>query len=83
MLGAKAQELYNNEAFSNACKSLEAEYIKAWANSHVNDAGGREALWMALQGLAGVRRHLAIVMQAGRLAKAELDQFTKKTRAAA
>ena len=72
---ARAQELLDNELLVDAFESLEKNYIAAWRLTTIDDAAGREKLFLAINVVGKVRDHLANVVVNGRLAEAELKEL--------
>jgi hypothetical protein len=46
--GVRAEELLDNELFSEAFTVLEASYISAWRASAIDNSAGREKLLLAI-----------------------------------
>src|SRR5271166_5293227 len=72
---ARAQELLDNELLAQAFESLEKNYIAAWRVTTIDDAAGREKLFLAINIVGKVRDHLASIVANGRLAEAELKEL--------
>ena len=72
---ARAQELLDNELLTGAFESLGKNYIAAWRATTIDDAAGREKLFLAINIVGKVRNHLASVVANGRLAEAELKEL--------
>ena len=72
---ARAQELLDNELLAEAFESLEKNYIAALRATTIDDAAGREKLFLAINIVGKVRNHLASVVANGRLAEAELKEL--------
>lgn len=77
---AYAETLLRNELLSEAFKTLEQNYIKAWSGSNPADADARENYYRAVQILGDVRRHLLNTVSAGTLAEKELADLANKGR---
>ena len=73
--GRRAQAQLDDELVSEAFKTLEASYLKAWGETHPAETAAREHYWQAVQILGDVRKHLGKVASNGRLAQKELDQL--------
>jgi hypothetical protein len=71
----RAQELLDNGLLADAFENLEQNYIAAWRATTVDDAAGREKLFLAINIVGKVRDHLASVVANGRLAEAELKEL--------
>jgi hypothetical protein len=76
--GAQADLLLRNDLLQEAFKTMEADYIKAWAATEPSQAEARENFWRALQILADVRRHLIMVSNGGKLAQQELAELATR-----
>lgn len=70
--GSRAQMLLDNELLTEAFKTLEDTYTKAWRSTLVDQASDREKLFLAVNIVGKVRDHLASVVMNGKLAQAEL-----------
>jgi len=78
--GAQAETLLRNELLTEAFKTLEADYIKAWSGTDPAQSEARENLWRAVQILGDVRRHLLKVANNGKIAQRELVDLLEKFR---
>lgn len=74
--GAEARALLENPVLGDAFDALEAEYLKAWRESKPADQEERERLWLAVGILNEIKRHLRIVIDAGAVAKRDLDKIS-------
>lgn len=73
----RAETLLDDELLSEAFNTLEENYIAAWRATTVNDAAGREKLFLAINIVGKVRDHLAGVVANGKLARAELKELAE------
>jgi hypothetical protein len=73
----RAEALLDDELLSDAFDKLERNYIAAWRATTVDDAAGREKLFLAINIVGKVRDHLASVIANGKLARAELKELTE------
>lgn len=73
----RAQELLDNELLTDAFRILEESYTAAWRSTTIEDAPGREKLFLAINVVGKVRDHLAAVVANGRLAQAELKELAQ------
>jgi hypothetical protein len=73
--GAKAEALLRNDLLIEAFAALDAEYVKAWRLTHINDVNARERLFQAVQIVAKIKDHLGKVLNNGKLAQRELDEL--------
>jgi hypothetical protein len=73
----RAQELLENELLSEAFSALEENYTAAWRATTIDDASGREKLFLAINIVGKVRDHLAAVVANGKLAQAELKELAQ------
>jgi hypothetical protein len=68
-----AQRLLEDEVLTDAFKGLEDSYTAAWRATTIDDVSAREKLFLAINIVGKVRDHLAVMMNNGKLAKAELQ----------
>ncbi|WP_027566650.1 hypothetical protein [Bradyrhizobium sp. URHA0013] len=73
----RAEALLDDEILNEAFDTLEKSYIVAWRATTVDDAAGREKLFLAINIVGKVRDHLAGVVANGRLAQAELKALAE------
>src|SRR4029079_12915398 len=71
----RAEALLDDELLDEAFTTLEKSYVSAWRATTIDDASGREKLFLAINILGKVRDHLAGVLANGRLAQAELKEL--------
>jgi hypothetical protein len=69
---ARAQSLLDNDLLTEAFKSLEDNYTAAWRATTIEEVGGREKLFLAINIVGKVRDHLTAIVTNGKLAQAEL-----------
>lgn len=74
---ARAQELLDNELMVEAFNTLEKNYVAAWRATTIDDAQGREKLFLAINVVGKVRDHLASAVANGKLAQAELRELAQ------
>jgi hypothetical protein len=74
---ARAEALLDDELLNEAFGTLEKSYITAWRATTVDDAAGREKLFLAINIVGKVRDHLAGVVANGKLARAELKELAE------
>ena len=74
---AKAEALLRNELFVEAFEYLDEQFIEAWKTSGVDDADAREKLFQLMQALGAVKGYFQSVVEDGKLAKAQLDEFRR------
>jgi hypothetical protein len=72
---AQAESLLRRDILQAAFRTLEADYIKAWAATEPAETAARENLWRAVQILGDVRRHLASAVTDGKIAQTEIDRL--------
>ena len=65
----RAQALVNDELLNEAFETLRTELMDRWENSASNEVDARESLWLGLQLLARVRRHIHSIIETGEMAK--------------
>ncbi len=73
-----ALDLSKNEAFLEATKDLEATYIKAWKESHIENEEARDKLYLAVNVLNKIQTHLQIYIDNGQIHEAETKKKIKK-----
>jgi len=71
----RAQALLDDKILAEAFTTLEANYISAWRRTTIDDAAGREKLFLAVNIVGKVRDHLSAVIANGKLAQAELNEL--------
>lgn len=74
---ARAQSLLGNELLSEAFEALEAAYTAAWRATTVNDAAGREKLYLAVNIVGKVQEHLTTIVNDGKLAASQLRDLAQ------
>ena len=74
----RAEALLRNDLLIEAFAILDAEYVKAWRLTHINDVNARERLFQAVQIVAKIKDHLGKVLNNGKLAQRELDDLEAK-----
>ena len=65
----RAEALVNDELLTEAFDTLRTELMDRWENSAANEAEARESIWLGLQLLARVRRHLESILMTQEMAK--------------
>jgi hypothetical protein len=73
----RAEALRDDEILNEAFDTLEKSYVAAWRATTVDDAAGREKLFLAINIVGKVRDHLAGVVANGKLARAELKELAE------
>ena len=73
----RAEALLDDELLGEAFDMLEKSYIAAWRATTIDDAAGREKLFLAINIVGKVRDHLAGVVANGKLARAELKELAE------
>jgi hypothetical protein len=74
--GFEAEKILGNEVFQKAIKNLKEEYIKHWLNSrNIDDVIMREDLHKAILLLPEIERHLRIIVEKGKITKAQIDKI--------
>lgn len=77
--GERAQQLLTDPLLVESFEAVEQELMQRWQNSPVNDAVGREKLYLTLMCLRTAHRHLNTVLETGVMAKATLAQRAGQT----
>ena len=65
----RAQALVNDELLNEAFDTLRTELMDRWENSASSEVEARESIWLGLQLLARVRRHIHSIIETGEMAK--------------
>ena len=65
----RAKALINDELLTEAFDTLRTELMDRWENSTSNEVEARESIWLGLQLLARVRRHIHSIIETGEMAK--------------
>jgi|TARA_B100001059_G_scaffold154684_1_gene154331 hypothetical protein len=73
----EAELILNAETFTNAIEELKNEYINLWLSSKQDDISKRENLHKAIKLLPEVERHLRIIVEKGKITKAQLGRLHK------
>lgn len=73
--GTRAQETL--DSLSEAFRSLEQEYFKAWKECPQRDTEGRERLYMACQIVQRVETQLRHVSDTGKMARKQIEDIKK------
>ncbi|MFH1343592.1 MAG: hypothetical protein ABIL01_20665 [Pseudomonadota bacterium] len=73
----RAQQLLDNDLLSEAFAELEQNYTAAWRATTIDDVGGREKLFLAINVVGKVRDHLGAIVANGKLAQAELRELAQ------
>ena len=71
----RGQALLDDDLLVEAFDALEASYTSAWRRTTIDDAVGREKLFLAVNIVGKVRDHLSAVVANGKLAQAELNEL--------
>ena len=74
---ARADALLGDELLRESFDALEKSYLAAWRATTVDNAAGREKLFLAINIVGKVRDHLAGVVANGSLARAELKELVE------
>jgi DNA transposition AAA+ family ATPase len=73
----EAELILNADTFTNAITELKNEYINLWLSSKEDDINKRENLHKAIKLLPEVERHLRIIVEKGKITKAQLGRLHK------
>ena len=65
----RAQALLNDELLTEAFDTLRTELMDRWENSASTEVEARVSIWLGLQLLARVRRHIHSIIETGEMAK--------------
>ena len=61
-------------------KALEVEYFKKWVSTQPHEKAYREQIWVQMNSLADLLRHLQSVAGGGKLAKKQLELLEQTAR---
>jgi hypothetical protein len=73
----KARLGLSNPIFVEAIENLKKLYSQSLLNTGVNEQDAREKLWLAYQIVNKVEQHFIEIMETGKLAKRQLEDFRK------
>jgi len=73
----KARLGLSNPIFVEAIENLKKLYSQSLLNTGVNEQDTREKLWLAYQIVNKVEQHFIEIMETGKLAKKQLEDFRK------
>ena len=65
----RAQALVNDELLNEAFDILRTELMDRWENSASTEVEARESIWLGLQLLDRVRRHIHSIIETGEMRK--------------
>ena len=71
----KARLGLSNPIFVEAIENLKKLYSQSLLNTGVNEQDAREKLWLAYQIVQKVEQHFIEIMETGKLAKKQLEDF--------
>jgi hypothetical protein len=74
---AKAEALLRNELFIEAFEYLDEQFVEAWRTSGIDDEEAREKIFHLMQALGAVKGYFQSVVEDGKMAKAQLDEFRR------
>ena len=63
----EAKRLLENDLFQEAFETLRTALMTRWENSSSNETEAREQIWLGLQLLQRVRRHLESILETGQM----------------
>lgn len=69
----KAKALLEDELLQEAFETLRNELLARWEHSTTSEGDAREQIWLGLQLLQRIRRHLESILETG-----ELDRIRQK-----
>jgi hypothetical protein len=71
----EAKRLLDNPLFKEAFKTIREELIKHLLNTRVNEELERDRLYITIKALDLVQQHIQSVLETGRLAEREQEEF--------
>tara|TARA_R100001086_G_C11744443_1_gene233465 strand:+ start:124 stop:387 length:264 start_codon:yes stop_codon:yes gene_type:complete len=74
----EAEIILNSETFKKSIENLRQEYVKLWLESKgKDDIDWRENLHSAINILPEVEKHLRIIIEKGKITKAQVERLRK------
>tara|TARA_Y100001951_G_scaffold74809_1_gene61766 strand:- start:423 stop:716 length:294 start_codon:yes stop_codon:yes gene_type:complete len=73
----KAKQLFENPLFKESFDKLRKLYQESLFNTGVNEESTREKLWLAYNIVNKVEQHFIEMIDTGKLAKKQLEDFRK------
>ena len=73
----EAELILNSDTFKNAIKILREEYINLWTHTQADEKDIREQLHKSVKLLPEIERHLRIIVETGKITKANLNRLRK------
>ena len=77
----KARQLLNNSLFKESLDKLKELYNQSLLNTGAKEVETREKLWQAYQIVGIFERHITEIIDTGKLATKQLDDFRKPIKA--
>jgi hypothetical protein len=74
----KAKQLLENDLLKNAFIKLKDLYTQSLFNTGAKETEAREKLWLAYQVVGKVEQHLAEIVDTGKLANKQLEDFREQ-----
>lgn len=74
---AKAEALLRNELFIEAFEYLDEQFVEAWRTSGIDDEEAREKIFHLMQALGAVKGYFQSVVEDGKMAQSQLDEFRR------
>lgn len=70
----QAREITEHPLWAEAFDAYRKRLMDEWAASPARDTDGREKLWLMVKTASAVERHLAEILETGKLASIQLEQ---------
>lgn len=77
-LGARADALLRDEAFSTSCQRLKDDLISSWQTTKPHETATRESIWHELRAVDRMRDRLTTMHSDGRLAQRDIENANKR-----
>jgi hypothetical protein len=74
----KAKQILENPIFNESLTELKKLYTESLFNTGAKETETREKLWLAVNVLGKVEQHIQQVLDTGKLAKKQLEDFRKQ-----
>ena len=71
----KARQLLDNPLFKESLDQLKKLYAESLFNTGANESETREKLWLAYNVVGKVEQHIKEILDTGKLAKKQLEDF--------
>ena len=70
----QAREITDHPLWAEAFDAYRKRLMDEWAESPARDTDGREKLWLMVKTASAVERHLAEILETGKLASIQMEK---------